>query len=170
MLDALSDRLNSAFRSLSGRGRISEANVRDAMQDVRTALLEADVHYDVVKRFCDDVVQDALGEEVLQSLKPGQQMIEIVHRRLIDLMGPVDTHLMLVEPGPTVIMLCGLQGSGKTTTCGKSPPGGGAGPAHRPRPSTPARTHAHDRPHARARSCAAAAAARVPSTSFPGLP
>ena len=119
MLDALSDRLNSAFRSLSGRGRISESNVRDAMRDVRTALLEADVHYDVVKTFCDEVVEDALGEQVLQSLKPGQQMIEIVHRRLIELMGPVDTHLMLVEPGPTVVMLCGLQGSGKTTTCGK---------------------------------------------------
>lgn len=119
MLDALSDRLHGALRSLSGRGRISESNVQEAMRDVRTALLEADVHYDVVKRFCDDVVQDALGEQVLESLKPGQQMVEIVHRRLVDLMGPVDTHLMLVDPGPTVIMLCGLQGSGKTTTCGK---------------------------------------------------
>ncbi|MEE2973471.1 MAG: signal recognition particle receptor subunit alpha, partial [Planctomycetota bacterium] len=119
MLEALSDRFNNAFRSLSGRGRISESNVREAMKDVRTALLEADVHYDVVKSFCDEVTEDALGEEVLQSLKPGQQMIEIVHRRLVDLMGPVDSHLMLVEPGPTVVMLCGLQGSGKTTTCGK---------------------------------------------------
>ncbi|MEE2895086.1 MAG: signal recognition particle protein [Planctomycetota bacterium] len=119
MLETLSDRFNTAFRSLSGRGRISEANVRESMQEVRTALLEADVHYDVVKEFCDEVVQDALGEKVLESLKPGQQMIEIVHRRLVDLMGPVDTHLMMVEPGPTVVMLCGLQGSGKTTTCGK---------------------------------------------------
>ncbi len=119
MLDALSDRLNGALRSLSGRGRISESNVRDAMRDVRTALLEADVHYDVVKGFCDDVLQDALGEKVLESLKPGQQMVEIVHRRLVELMGPVDSHLMLVDPGPTVVMLCGLQGSGKTTTCGK---------------------------------------------------
>ena len=119
MLDALSDRFNSAFRSLSGRGKISETNVRESMTEVKTALLDADVHYDVVKKFCEDVTQDALGEQVLDSLKPGQQMIEIVHRRLVELMGPVDSHLMLVEPGPTVVMLCGLQGSGKTTTCGK---------------------------------------------------
>ncbi len=119
MLDTLSDRFNAAFRSLSGRGRISEANVREAMSDVRTALLEADVHYDVVKTFCDEVVEDAMGEKVIESLKPGQQMIEIVNRRLVELMGPVESHLMMVEPGPTVVMLCGLQGSGKTTSCGK---------------------------------------------------
>ena len=89
------------------------------MQEVRTALLEADVHLDVVKSFCSDVLEDAVGAEVIQSLKPGQQMIEIVNRRLVELMGPVDSHLMLVEPGPTVFMMCGLQGSGKTTTCGK---------------------------------------------------
>ena len=89
------------------------------MQEVRTALLEADVHLDVVKSFCKDVIDDAVGAEVIQSLKPGQQMIEIVNRRLVDLMGPVDSHLMLVEPGPTIFMMCGLQGSGKTTTCGK---------------------------------------------------
>jgi signal recognition particle subunit SRP54 len=81
--------------------------------------LEADVHQDVAQEFCDAVTENALGEAVLQSLKPGQQMIGIVHERLIDLMGPVDSHLMLVDPGPTVFMLCGLQGSGKTTTCGK---------------------------------------------------
>ena len=119
MLETLSDRLNSAFRSLSGRGRISEDNIRDAMKDVRTALLEADVHIDVAKEFCDEVTRDAIGSEVLDSLKPGQQMVGIVNERLVELMGPVDSHLMLVEPGPTVFMLCGLQGSGKTTTCGK---------------------------------------------------
>lgn len=119
MLDALSDRFNAAFRGLSGRGRISESNVRDAMKEVRTALLEADVHLDVVKKFCADVIEDAIGQEVIESLKPGQQMIEIVNRRLIDLMGPVDSHLMMVDPGPTIFMMCGLQGSGKTTTCGK---------------------------------------------------
>jgi signal recognition particle subunit SRP54 len=119
MLDALSDRFNAAFRGLSGRGRISESNVREAMQEVRTALLEADVHLDVVKQFCADVIEDAIGQDVVESLKPGQQMIEIVNRRLIDLMGPVDAHLMMVDPGPTVFMMCGLQGSGKTTTCGK---------------------------------------------------
>ncbi|MCA9284435.1 MAG: signal recognition particle receptor subunit alpha, partial [Phycisphaerales bacterium] len=119
MFETLSERFNSVFRTLSGRGRISEENVREAMAEVRTALLEADVHLDVVKRFCDDVVHDALGTEVTKSLKPGQEMIGIVHRRLVDLMGPVDTHLMLVDPPPTVVMMCGLQGSGKTTTCGK---------------------------------------------------
>jgi signal recognition particle subunit SRP54 len=119
MFETLSDRFNSLFRNLSGRGRISEDNVQEAMREVRTALLEADVHLDVVQRFCDDVLQDAVGREVTKSLKPGQEMIGIVHDRLVALMGPVDSHLMMVEPPPTVIMMCGLQGSGKTTTCGK---------------------------------------------------
>lgn len=119
MFENLSDRFNSALRNLSGRGRISEDNVRDAMREVRTALLEADVHLDVVKKFTDDVVQDAIGKEVTKSLKPSEEMIGIVNQRLVNLMGPVDSHLMMVDPGPTVIMMCGLQGSGKTTTCGK---------------------------------------------------
>jgi len=119
VFEQLSDRFQSAFRSMSGRGRITEDNVRDSMRDVRTALLEADVHLDVVRTFCDDVVKDAIGAEVTKSLKPGQEMIGIVHKRLVDLMGPVDPGIMMVEPGPTIIMMCGLQGSGKTTTCGK---------------------------------------------------
>ncbi|MCA9291154.1 MAG: signal recognition particle protein [Phycisphaerales bacterium] len=119
MFESLSDRFQLAFRNLSGRGRISEANVREAMADVRTALLEADVHLDVVKTFCEQVVQDALGADVTKSLKPGQEMIGIVHRQLVDLMGPVDPGVMMVSPGPTIVMMCGLQGSGKTTTCGK---------------------------------------------------
>jgi len=119
MFDNLSDRFGNLFRNLSGRGRITEENVRDAMGEVRTALLEADVHLDVVKKFIDDVMQDAVGRDVTKSLKPGQEMVGIVHDRLVDLMGPVDTHILLVDPPPTVIMMCGLQGSGKTTTCGK---------------------------------------------------
>ena len=119
MFETLSERFNTVFRNLSGRGRISEDNVRESMREVRTALLEADVHIDVVKQFTDDVVTDALGREVTKSLKPGQEMIGIVHDRLVALMGPVDAHVMLVEPPPTIIMMCGLQGSGKTTTCGK---------------------------------------------------
>jgi signal recognition particle subunit SRP54 len=119
MFETLSDRFNNALRNLSGRGRITEDNVRESMREVRTALLEADVHLDVVKDFCDEVLSYALGQEVTQSLKPGQEMIGIVHQRLVDLMGPVDSHIMLVEPGPTIVMMCGLQGSGKTTTCGK---------------------------------------------------
>ena len=119
MFTSLSDRIAKSFRNLSGRGKISEDNVKEAMRDVRTALLEADVHYDVVKQFCNSVVEDALGQQVTKSLKPGEQMVGIVHKRLVELMGPVDSHLMMVSPGPTVIMMCGLQGSGKTTTCGK---------------------------------------------------
>lgn len=119
MFATLSERFTESFKKLSGRGRITEENVRDAMKDVRTALLEADVHIDVVKQFCDDVVEDAVGTEVTKSLKPGQQMIGIVNERLVNLMGPVDTHIMYTTPPPTVIMMCGLQGSGKTTTCGK---------------------------------------------------
>ena len=119
MFENLSNKLTKSIRNLSGRGRISESNVRESMEDVRRALLEADVHVDVVSDFCENVVQDALGADVTTSLKPGEEMIGIVNQRLIDIMGPVDSHIMLVEPGPTVIMMCGLQGSGKTTTCGK---------------------------------------------------
>jgi signal recognition particle subunit SRP54 len=119
MFERLSESIGSAMRSLTGRGRISESNVREAMAEVRTALLEADVNLEVVDRFCEDCVQDALGREVTKSLEPGQEMVGVVHDRLVSLMGPVDRHIALVEPGPTVVMLCGLQGSGKTTTCGK---------------------------------------------------
>ena len=119
MFENLSDRFGSIFRNLSGRGRIDELNVQDAMREVRAALLEADVHVDVVKHFTDDVLKEAVGRDVTKSLKPGQEMVGIVHQKLVDLMGPVDPSIMMVDPGPTVIMMCGLQGSGKTTTCGK---------------------------------------------------
>ncbi len=119
MFNALSDRFSNTFRNLSGRGRLSESNIREAMEEIRQALLEADVNLDVVNDFCTKVEQKALGSEVLKSLKPGQQMTHIVHEHLVELMGPVDSHIMLVDPPPTVIMLCGLQGTGKTTTCGK---------------------------------------------------
>lgn len=119
MFDALTSKFNSIFHSLSGRGRITEANVSDAMHEVRKALLEADVNYHVVKQFCKDVQQAALGAEVLKSLRPGQVMVKIVHDELVKLMGPVDTRIYFVSPGPTVILLAGLQGSGKTTTAAK---------------------------------------------------
>lgn len=133
MFDKLSDGFNSVFRKLSGQGTISEANIRESMAEVRTALLEADVHYDVVNSFCDEVVEDALGSEVTKSLKPGQEMIGIVNRRLVGLLGgdpekagqampelsSAGAGIMTVSPGPTVVMMAGLQGSGKTTTCGK---------------------------------------------------
>jgi len=107
------------LRGLSGRGRISESNVRDAMRQVRTALLEADVNYSVVKDFCELVQQKALGAEVIKSLHPGQLLIKIVNDELTNLMGPVDSKIYYVSPGPTVVLLAGLQGSGKTTTAAK---------------------------------------------------
>src|SRR5687767_2263401 len=119
MLDTLSDKLGDVFRSLSGRGRISEENVRDAMKEVRTALIDADVNFKVVREFTDKVTEKAIGREVIKSLKPGELMVQIVYEELVGLLGPVDTRLYFVQPPPTVIMMCGLQGSGKTTTCGK---------------------------------------------------
>src|SRR5215213_5229084 len=119
MLDTLSDKLTDVFRSLAGRGRISEENVREAMKQVRTALLEADVNFKVVREFTEKVTEKAIGREVIKSLKPGELMVQIVYEELVGLLGPVDTRLYFVQPPPTIIMMCGLQGSGKTTTCGK---------------------------------------------------
>jgi signal recognition particle subunit SRP54 len=119
MLDSLTEKFSSVFRGLSGRGKISEENIREAMREVRTALLEADVNFKVVNDFCEHVVQKAIGQEVIKSLQPSQLMVKIVYDELVNLMGPVDTQIYFVQPGPTVIMMCGLQGSGKTTTCGK---------------------------------------------------
>jgi signal recognition particle subunit SRP54 len=119
MFESLSERFSSVFRKLSGRGRISEDNVREAMAEVRIALLEADVHHEVVDRFCREVAEASIGAEVTKSLKPGEEMIGIVHRELVALMGAAPGPIPLVEPPPTTILLCGLQGSGKTTTAGK---------------------------------------------------
>lgn len=119
VFESLTEKFSSVFRSLSGRGRITEANITDAMREVRKALLEADVNYKVAKEFCKNVKQAALGQEVIKSLHPGQVMVKIVNDQLTDLMGPVDTQIYFVSPPPTVIMLAGLQGSGKTTTAAK---------------------------------------------------
>ena len=119
MFDALTDKFNSVFKSLSGRGKITESNVADAMREVRKALLEADVNYNVAKQFCKDVKEAAVGAEVVKSLHPGQVMVKIVSDQLTQLMGPVDSKIYYVAPGPTVVMMAGLQGSGKTTTAGK---------------------------------------------------
>jgi len=119
MLETLQEKFSNVFRGLSGRGKISEENIRESMREVRTALLEADVNFGVVKDFTDKVVQKAIGQEVIRSLKPGELMVKIVYDELVELMGPVDTRIYFVQPPPTVIMMCGLQGSGKTTTCGK---------------------------------------------------
>ncbi len=119
MFESLTDNLSGALRTLTGRGRISESNVREAMGAIETALLEADVNREVVNGFCSEVLEEALGTEVLKSLRPDEQMIGIVHKRLVALMGSTATKISIVEPGPTILMLCGLQGAGKTTTCGK---------------------------------------------------
>ena len=119
MFESLTEKFNSVFKSLSGRARITEANISDAMRDVRKALLEADVNYNVVKQFCKDVKDAAIGAEVIKSLHPGQMMVKIVNDELTRLMGPVDSKIYFVSPGPTVILLAGLQGSGKTTTAAK---------------------------------------------------
>jgi len=119
MFESLTSSLSSAIASLRGRGKLTEANMREGLSAVRTALLEADVAYDVADGFLTRVSDDAVGERVLESLDPAQQLVGIVHRELVNLMGPVD-HSLHLQPGKTtILMLCGLQGSGKTTTCGK---------------------------------------------------
>ncbi len=119
MFDALTDRLNNVFRSLRGRGRITEDNVSEVMREIRTALLEADVNLEVAREFCDEVGKKAIGAEVLKTLRPADVMVKIVHDELVSLMGPVDPKIPFITPGPTVLLLAGLQGSGKTTTCAK---------------------------------------------------
>ncbi len=122
MFERLSDGFSSALRKLSGKGAISESNVREALVEVRTALLEADVHFDVVERFCERVLQESVGREVTKSLRPGEEMIGVVNDELVRLMQAPEgseAGIPRVSPSPTVVMLCGLQGSGKTTTCGK---------------------------------------------------
>jgi signal recognition particle subunit SRP54 len=118
MFESLQEGLSSALKSLRGKGKLTESNMREGLALVQKALLEADVSYSVVKDFIGRVSEKALGEKVLSSLDPSQQLIGIVHQELIELMGPVD-HSLHLQPGVTVLMLCGLQGSGKTTTVGK---------------------------------------------------
>ncbi len=119
MFDALSNKLNDVFRGLRGRGKISEANVAEVMREIRTALLEADVNLDVARAFCNEVQQKAIGAEVIKTLKPADVMVKLVHDELVQIMGPVDPRIPFITPGPTVLLMAGLQGSGKTTTCGK---------------------------------------------------
>ncbi len=118
MFESLQDGLKAAFKSLRGKGKLTESNMRDGLRLVETSLLEADVSYSVVKDFMGEVTEKAMGEKVLLALDPSQQLVGIVHQQLIELLGPVDASLHL-KKDTTVLMLCGLQGSGKTTTCGK---------------------------------------------------
>ncbi len=119
MFDNLSDRLESVFKKLKGHGKLTEKNIEEGLREVRMALLEADVHYRVAKQFIADVKSRALGQEVMKSLTPGQQVVKIVNDELRELMGSANEELTLSGPTPIPIMLVGLQGSGKTTTAGK---------------------------------------------------
>jgi signal recognition particle subunit SRP54 len=119
MFDSLQENLSSALRSLRGKGKLSESNMREGLSQVREALLEADVSVSVVKEFMASVTEQAVGERVLKSLDPDQQVIGIVNEELTRLMGPVDPSIKLRKGEVTILMLCGLQGSGKTTTCAK---------------------------------------------------
>ncbi len=118
MFESLQDGLQAALKSLRGKGKLTETNMRDGLRLVEQSLLEADVSYSVAQAFMERVTEQALGAKVLAALDPSQQLVGIVHDELRDIMGPVDPSLHLKE-GVTVLMLCGLQGSGKTTTCGK---------------------------------------------------
>lgn len=119
MFENLTDRLESAFKKLRGHGRLTEENIQEAMGEVRTALLEADVNFGVVKEFIASVTEKAIGREVLTSLSPGQQVVKVVHDHLIELLGSQAQPLKLDGRQPVIIMLAGLQGSGKTTTAAK---------------------------------------------------
>jgi signal recognition particle subunit SRP54 len=120
MFDNLSDKLDSIFKKLRGQGVMTEENIREALREVRLVLLEADVNFKVVKDFVEKVRNRAIGSQVLQSLAPGQQVIKIVHDELVGLMGGgEDNSLDLAAKPPVSVMLVGLQGSGKTTSCGK---------------------------------------------------
>jgi signal recognition particle subunit SRP54 len=119
MFEGLSDRLGQVFKRLRDRGKLSEADVNAALREVRLALLEADVHYKVTKSFVESIRTRAVGQEVMGSLTPAQQVVAIVHEELTALMGGASTELDLSGSGPRTVMLVGLQGSGKTTTAGK---------------------------------------------------
>ncbi len=138
MLDRLTESFSGLVRKLAGKAALSEANIAEAMQDVRRSMIDADVNLDVVNKFCDEVIAEAVGKQVTKSLSPGQEIIGIVYERLVGLLGTMPAlpegasqdeiartllaegpGIMQVSPGPTVVMLCGLQGSGKTTTAGK---------------------------------------------------
>ena len=117
--EGLSEKLSSVFKRLKGRGKLTEADVKEAMREVRLALLEADVNYKVVKDFVAKVTERAVGEDVLQSLTPGQQVIKIVNDELVALMGDGTARIEFPSKPPCIVMMCGLQGSGKTTHAAK---------------------------------------------------
>lgn len=119
MFENLSDRLQGIVKKLKGQTRITEKELNECLREVKLALLEADVNYKVVKKFVNNVKEKALGEDVMKSLTPGQQVVKIVRDELTELLGSSESKLNISSNPPTIIMLVGLQGSGKTTLCGK---------------------------------------------------
>jgi len=119
LFETLTSSLEGFFGKLRGRPLLTEKNIQDGLKEVRMALLEADVHYKVVKGFIERVSEQAVGEKVVRGVNPAQQIVKIVRDEIAALIGPVDTAVPMKQDGPTVLMVCGLQGSGKTTTCAK---------------------------------------------------
>ena len=117
--ESLSDKLQNTFKKLRGKGVLTEADINDAMREVKLALLEADVNFKVVKEFVSAVKEKAMGQDVLASLTPGQQVIKIVNDELVEMMGGTNSKLTYAPSGFTTLLMVGLQGTGKTTTCGK---------------------------------------------------
>ena len=118
MFENLTDRLESSFRLIKGEGKITEINISETMKDVRKALLDADVSYKIAKNFCDQVKQEALGQDVLKAVRPAQMMVKIVHDKLAELMGSEHSEID-IKGNPGIVLVAGLNGSGKTTFCGK---------------------------------------------------
>ena len=119
VFESLSDRMNHIFSKLRNKGKLTELEIKQAMREIRVALLEADVNFAVVKDFVNSVSEKALGEDILKSLTPAQQIVKIVNEELVSLMGSKHQKLEVGDKPPTVYMMCGLQGAGKTTMCGK---------------------------------------------------
>ena len=117
--DSISEKITGVFKRLKNKGKLSESDVKAAMREVRMALLEADVNYKVAKEFTQNVTDRAVGEKVMESLTPAQMVIKIVNEELVSLMGGESARIEFSSKPPTIIMLCGLQGSGKTTHAGK---------------------------------------------------
>ncbi len=119
LFSSLSEKISNAFAKLTKKGKLTEADIKEAMREVRVALLEADVNYLVVKQLINSITEKAVGEKVLKSLTPGQQVIKIVNEELTNIMGGTNSKLAVASNPPTIILMCGLQGAGKTTMCGK---------------------------------------------------
>jgi signal recognition particle subunit SRP54 len=119
MFESITDSLQNVFRKLAGKHKLSEENIKDGITEVKRALLQADVNFKIVKDFIDRVSKKAVGLEVVKGVDPTQQFVKVINDELVDLMGPVDHTIPRAEKGPTIIMMVGLQGSGKTTTTGK---------------------------------------------------